>query len=122
MTIELHDITKTYQTGMMNLTVLKGITFTIPDGEFCAIMGPSGSGKSTLMNVIGCLDTPTSCEYRLDGQIEITEHRERRLTDVVGLDDAARLDKRHRISHENTKTRNGSWTGFSCFRALVAYS
>jgi len=68
MTIELRDITKTYQTGQMDLTVLKGITFTIADGEFCAIMGPSGSGKSTLMNVIGCLDTPTQGEYLLDGQ------------------------------------------------------
>ncbi len=68
MTIELRDITKTYQTGMMDLQVLKGITFTIADGEFCAIMGPSGSGKSTLMNVIGCLDTPTDGAYLLDEQ------------------------------------------------------
>ncbi len=68
MTIELRDITKTYQTGMMDLQVLKGTTFTIADGEFCAIMGPSGSGKSTLMNVIGCLDTPTDGAYLLDEQ------------------------------------------------------
>jgi putative ABC transport system ATP-binding protein len=68
MSIELHGITKTYQTGQMSLTVLKGITFTIGDGELCAIMGPSGSGKSTLMNMIGCLDTPTDGRYLLDGQ------------------------------------------------------
>jgi putative ABC transport system ATP-binding protein len=68
MTIELHEITKTYETGQMSLTVLKGITFTIADGELCAIMGPSGSGKSTLMNMIGCLDTPTDGRYLLDGQ------------------------------------------------------
>jgi len=68
MTIELRDITKTYQTGAMDLTVLKGISFAIGDGELCAIMGPSGSGKSTLMNVIGCLDTPTDGQYLLDGQ------------------------------------------------------
>src|SRR5690349_17367418 len=68
MTIELRDITKVYQTGAMDLHVLKGISFTIDDGELCAIMGPSGSGKSTLMNVIGCLDTPTEGEYLLDGQ------------------------------------------------------
>jgi putative ABC transport system ATP-binding protein len=68
MSIELHGITKTYQTGQMSLTVLKGITFAIGDGELCAIMGPSGSGKSTLMNMIGCLDTPTDGRYLLDGQ------------------------------------------------------
>lgn len=68
MTIELSEITKTYQTGTMDLKVLKGVSFTIDDGELCAIMGPSGSGKSTLMNVIGCLDTPTDGKYLLDGQ------------------------------------------------------
>ncbi|MGI8858376.1 MAG: ABC transporter ATP-binding protein [Thermomicrobiales bacterium] len=77
MTIELHDITKVYQTGGGDLPVLKGITFTIPDGELCAIMGPSGSGKSTLMNVIGCLDTPSDGRYLLDGQ------------DVAALDENA---------------------------------
>jgi putative ABC transport system ATP-binding protein len=68
MTIELSEITKVYQTGAMDLKVLKGVSFTIDDGELCAIMGPSGSGKSTLMNVIGCLDTPTDGRYLLDGQ------------------------------------------------------
>ena len=68
MTIELHDITKTYQTGDLALQVLKGISFTINNGELCAIMGPSGSGKSTLMNILGCLDTPTDGQYLLDGE------------------------------------------------------
>src|SRR3978361_1401931 len=68
MTIELHNITKIYQTGGGELPVLKGISFNIADGELCAIMGPSGSGKSTLMNMIGCLDTPTDGQYLLDGQ------------------------------------------------------
>ncbi|MHB8646878.1 MAG: ABC transporter ATP-binding protein [Thermomicrobiales bacterium] len=66
--IELHDITKNYQTGDMTLQVLKGISFRVEDGELCAIMGPSGSGKSTLMNIIGCLDTLTSGSYLLDGE------------------------------------------------------
>ena len=66
--IEVHDITKTYQTGDMTLQVLKGISFRIADGELCAIMGPSGSGKSTLMNILGCLDTLTSGSYFLDGE------------------------------------------------------
>jgi putative ABC transport system ATP-binding protein len=68
MTIDLRDITKSYQTGQMELHVLKGISFTINDGELCAIMGPSGSGKSTLMNIVGCLDTLTTGEYFLDGE------------------------------------------------------
>jgi putative ABC transport system ATP-binding protein len=66
--IEVHDITKVYQTGDMALQVLKGISFRIHDGELCAIMGPSGSGKSTLMNILGCLDTPTGGAYVLDGE------------------------------------------------------
>lgn len=66
--IECHNITKTYVTGDMETPVLKGISFTIQDGEFVAIMGPSGSGKSTLMHILGALDTPTSGEYKLDGR------------------------------------------------------
>jgi putative ABC transport system ATP-binding protein len=68
MTIELQAITKTYETGETTLQALKGISLSIADGELCAIMGPSGSGKSTLMNVIGCLDTPTTGSYLLDGK------------------------------------------------------
>ncbi len=65
--IELKNITKTYTNNNLSLQVLKGITFSIEDGEFVAIMGPSGSGKSTLMHIIGALDTPTSGQYLLDG-------------------------------------------------------
>jgi putative ABC transport system ATP-binding protein len=66
--IDLTDITKTYQMGDAELRVLKGITLKIASGELCSIMGPSGSGKSTLMNVLGCLDAPTSGRYLLDEQ------------------------------------------------------
>jgi putative ABC transport system ATP-binding protein len=66
--IQVTDIKKSYGTGDSETKVLKGISFTIHDGEFVAIMGPSGSGKSTLMNILGCLDTPTSGTYLLDGQ------------------------------------------------------
>ncbi len=66
--IEIKNIKKTYGSGENVFEVLKGITFTIKDGEFVAIMGPSGSGKSTLMHILGCLDTPTSGSYHLDGK------------------------------------------------------
>ena len=60
-------ITKSYWMGDEWSPVLRGIDLTIQKGEFLSVLGPSGSGKSTLMNIIGCLDTPTSGEYLLDG-------------------------------------------------------
>jgi putative ABC transport system ATP-binding protein len=65
--IQLEDVTKAYQMGKVEVPVLHGIDLAIDDGEFVAIMGPSGSGKSTLMNILGCLDIPTSGRYLLDG-------------------------------------------------------
>lgn len=65
--LEIKQITKTYTSGIEPFQALKGIDFTIQDGEFVAIMGPSGSGKSTLMHILGALDTPTSGTYKLDG-------------------------------------------------------
>lgn len=64
--IEIDNITKTYKSGDNETTALKGVSFTIKDAEFVAVMGPSGSGKSTLMHIIGALDTPTSGKYILD--------------------------------------------------------
>ena len=66
--IEVRNVTKTYGSGETAFQALAGVSFTIEDGEFVAIMGPSGSGKSTLMNMLGCLDTPTSGTYHLDGK------------------------------------------------------
>ncbi|MBR2034289.1 MAG: ABC transporter ATP-binding protein [Alphaproteobacteria bacterium] len=66
--IELRNITKSYPLGEQELQILKGISLKIEQGEFVAIMGPSGSGKSTLMNILGCLDKPTSGNYNLDGK------------------------------------------------------
>ena len=65
--IELRRVTKTYGAGATALQALKGVDLTIEAGDFVAIMGPSGSGKSTAMNILGCLDTPTSGEYLFRG-------------------------------------------------------
>ena len=66
--IELKDIYKTYFLGEIDVPVLKGITLDIEHGEYVALMGASGSGKSTLMNILGCLDRPTSGDYLLEGE------------------------------------------------------
>jgi putative ABC transport system ATP-binding protein len=82
--IELTTITKSYKVGVETLDVLKDINLTIHNGEFVAIMGPSGSGKSTLMNVIGCLDNPTSGTYLLSNE-DISIYKDEELAKVRNL-------------------------------------
>ena len=79
--IEIKNITKTYKTGDIETTVLRGVSFSIEDGEFVAIMGPSGSGKSTLMHILGALDTPTSGTYILDER-DVSTLSEDELADI----------------------------------------
>jgi putative ABC transport system ATP-binding protein len=67
-TIEVKNLKKNYQLGDLEVNALRGVSFDIDKGQFSAIMGPSGSGKSTLMHIIGCLDSPTSGEYLLNGK------------------------------------------------------
>ncbi|HWR49441.1 MAG TPA: ABC transporter ATP-binding protein [Pseudonocardiaceae bacterium] len=79
--IQLEDVTKAYQMGKVEVPVLHGINLAIDDGEMVAIMGPSGSGKTTLMNILGCLDIPTSGRYLLDG-IDVSRLSDNRLAKI----------------------------------------
>jgi putative ABC transport system ATP-binding protein len=83
--IELRNISKTYQMGTQTVYALRGLDLAIDSGELVAIMGPSGSGKSTLMNIIGCLDLPTTGTYTLDG-LDVSQ---------MSDDDQARIRNRH---------------------------
>jgi putative ABC transport system ATP-binding protein len=79
--IKTRDMTKVYKMGEVEVHALRGVTLNIARGEVVAIMGPSGSGKSTLMNMIGCLDHPTSGEYLLDGE-NVSSLRDDQLADI----------------------------------------
>lgn len=79
--IRLDNIVKSYTIGKEVVPVLKGVSVTVSKGEFVAIMGPSGSGKSTLMNIIGCLDRPTSGDYWLNGE-RVSEYDDTKLAKV----------------------------------------
>ena len=79
--IEVEDLTKVYGVGDQATRALDDVCLRIDEGEFVAIMGPSGSGKSTLMNILGCLDTPTSGTYRLDG-VDVAELDDDDLADI----------------------------------------
>ncbi len=79
--LELENITKVYKAGQVDIPALRGISCRIESGEIVSIIGPSGSGKSTLMNIIGCLDKPTSGQYRLDG-VEVGELNDNQLAEI----------------------------------------
>ena len=79
--IQLQQITKSYIMGSEPLQVLRGIDLEILKNEYVALMGPSGSGKSTLMNILGCLDTPTSGQYILNGN-DVSKMPENALAEV----------------------------------------
>jgi len=79
--LELKNITKVYKAGQTEVPALRGISCRIESGEMVSIIGPSGSGKSTLMNIIGCLDKPTSGQYLLDGT-EVSELNDNQLAEI----------------------------------------
>jgi putative ABC transport system ATP-binding protein len=79
--LELENVTKVYRAGQTEVPALRGISCRIESGEMVSIVGPSGSGKSTLMNIIGCLDKPTSGKYRLDG-IEVDKLNDNQLAEI----------------------------------------
>jgi len=79
--VELESITKVYKAGRTEVPALRGISCRIESGEMVSIVGPSGSGKSTLMNIIGCLDKPTSGQYRLEG-VEVNKFSDNKLAEI----------------------------------------
>jgi putative ABC transport system ATP-binding protein len=79
--IQIEDVSKAYQMGKIKVPVLRNFDLTIDDGDMVAIMGPSGSGKTTLMNILGCLDVPTSGRYLLDG-IDVSRLSDKRLAKI----------------------------------------
>jgi putative ABC transport system ATP-binding protein len=81
MLIDIRDLIKTYQIGTIEVNALRGVDLQIQKNEYVAVMGPSGSGKSTLMNILGCLDTPTSGEYELDGEV-VSQMNDDQLADI----------------------------------------
>lgn len=79
--LEIHNVTRTFRVGDIETHALQGVSFSIERGEFVAIMGPSGSGKSTLMHILGCLDTPSTGTYTLDGE-HVAELSDDALADI----------------------------------------
>jgi len=84
MLLSLKDVTKVYKTGEIDLNVLKGVSMDVEEGDFISIIGPSGSGKSTFMNIIGCLDTPSSGSYSFEDK-EISKYSEDELSEIRNI-------------------------------------
>ena len=95
--LQIENLRRVFQVGSEEVHALKGVSFSINKGEFVSIMGSSGSGKSTMLNILGCLDTPTSGEYLIDG-VSVRERSKNDLADI-----------RNRILRINRKAYNRMW-------------
>ena len=106
--LRLTDICKDYQQGKEPVRVLKNINLIVEEGDYIAIMGPSGSGKTTLMNLIGCLDVPTSGQFELNGQ------------NLKDLDDdaLAEIRNKHLALCSSPSTCCRKWTRWTTWRCL----
>ena len=96
----LRDVVKTYEMGAEQVHALSGVSLDIEKNEYVAIMGPSGSGKSTLMNIIGCLDVPTSGTYSLDGEM-VASKSEGELAEIRNRFDRIYEDEEFALVAEN---------------------
>ena len=105
MTIRMTDIVKTYGMDTVEVHALRGVSVCVAENEYVAIMGPSGSGKSTLMNIVGCLDPPTSGNYFLEGK------------DVSGMDE----DQLAEIRNEKTSLASPAQPLIACLSALTVF-
>ncbi len=102
--IHVVDLRKTYRLDGQNVEALAGVTFDIEKGSFTALMGPSGSGKTTLMNILGCLDTPTSGEYYLDGT-DVSNLSEDKLSEIRNMK-VGFVFQSHNLLAKNTALEN----------------
>jgi len=120
--IELQHVSRIYDTGKVQVPALVDADLKVADGEFLAIIGPSGSGKSTMMNILGCLDRPTSGRHILDGQL-VDQLDDNGLAQVrsrsIGFAALERLGLGDRLSHEPSELSGGQQQRVGIARAIV---
>jgi putative ABC transport system ATP-binding protein len=124
--IQMHDLRRVYDLGPQQIYALNGIDLRIDVGEYVAIMGPSGSGKSTLMNIIGCLDTPSSGQYLLDGvpvetlnDDELAAIRNKKIGFVFQTFNLLAVGLGDRMAHQPNELSGGQRQRVAIARALV---
>ena len=120
--IELQNIKRNFRVGDETVHALRGVSFSIGEGEFVTIMGTSGSGKSTLLNILGCLDTPTVGEYLLDGISVRTMSKSQRAVlrnRKIGFEALKAVGLGDRLEHKSNQMSGGQMQRVAIARALV---